>query len=365
MREGFFGWEIDMDEVGGTFRAEVGFAGASGDAVTRTGKFFEVGKEFVDRNGVRFSISADEADERIARFTPKAINLQHIPTIFDGLLGQVRRLWREGVDICAEFEIPRWLHDLTCGEPLKVSSEWDLITKEPVAAALVLKPALQDAVIRAVFSAKAGPGSQDRGNNIQDQEKNPNTMPETITLLDRIRALLSKAGLPTDDGEPGAQFATGPAPNRADVEALAQKVAQLSAESRLAEAAAFADQMVRDRRAVPAERPALIAAYARAAEDDAVHGGTVQFASSTGADVAMSRVDTLRAIYSARPDHALTAELLRDTIALAAANSQELTALFAQQTTPDPDAERPLDEPRRRALHRMTTLGQSVVERRS
>jgi len=368
----------------GRFQAEYAAAEVDcEDTVIRSGKFFEVDREFVDRKGARFSISADEADERIRRFTPRAINLQHVPTIFDGLLGQVRRLWRDGVDICAEYEIPRWLHEITRGEPLKVSSEWDIVTKEPVAAALVLKPALQDAVIRAAFSAaqvadpegQAPPGASpprphqsgnrsgsERNGIRTDKEKNQ-TMAETNSLMDRMRALLSRAGLPADDGE-RAQFQSGgrTPPNRAEVEALAQRVAELSAESRMSEAMLFAEQMVREHRAVPAEKPALVAAYCRAAEDDAAHGGTVQFAAGDGSESSLSRVETLKAIYTARPDHSLTAELLRDTLALAAANSQELTALFSQPTTLDPDAPKPLDRSRRRALHEMTALGQQTLK---
>lgn len=123
-----------------------------GDSVIRTGKYFECGTEFTDMKGVSFSVSEAEADALLPKFSGGKLNLEHTPTILSGKLGEVRKLWRDGKDIMAEYVIPKWLHDVTAGEPIKISSEWNRKTKEPFGGAMVLKPAVQDAVMMAAFS---------------------------------------------------------------------------------------------------------------------------------------------------------------------------------------------------------------------
>lgn len=71
------------------------------------------------------------------------------------------------------------------------------------------------------------------------------------------------------------------------------------------EAAAFADGLIQQSKAFPAEREALIAAYTQATVDDATHGA-VRFADGK----TTSRVDTLKALYAGRPAHDLTKETI-------------------------------------------------------
>lgn len=131
-------------------------ADIAGELVTRTGKFFEVGQTFTDMTGKKFEISEAEADANLPKFSGGKINVEHMPTVFSGLLGDVTRTWRDGRDIMAEFQIPKWLHEATKAEPLKISSEWNMATKMPTGAAIVLNPAVSDAVMMAAFS-KAAP----------------------------------------------------------------------------------------------------------------------------------------------------------------------------------------------------------------
>ncbi len=121
--------------------------GQPGDFVVRRGTFFQVG-EYPDK---QFALTEAEADAAIARFAPVPLNIEHIPTIFDGKLGMVRRLWREGKDLLAEYAIPRWLHEVTRGEAIKISSEWSRTTKCPQGGAFVLHPRVADAVMLAAF----------------------------------------------------------------------------------------------------------------------------------------------------------------------------------------------------------------------
>lgn len=120
---------------------------ARGDFVVRRGTFFQVG-DYPDK---QFALTEAEADAAIARFAPVPLNIEHIPTIFDGKLGMVRRLWREGKDLLAEYVIPRWLHEVTRGEAIKISSEWSRTTKCPQGGAFVLHPRVADAVMLAAF----------------------------------------------------------------------------------------------------------------------------------------------------------------------------------------------------------------------
>jgi hypothetical protein len=122
-----------------------------GDHVIRTGKYFECG-DYPDK---RFSLSEDEADAVISLLEPIPINLEHVPTVLDGKLGKVTRLWRDGVNILFEAIIPKWLHDITGTKPLKVSAEWDLETKSPLGMGIVLNPRIEDAALMAAFKSGA------------------------------------------------------------------------------------------------------------------------------------------------------------------------------------------------------------------
>lgn len=132
---------------------ELSASEAVSEVVLRSGKYFECDKEFTDMNGVKFTVTEAEADAVLPLFTGADLNQEHGPSIFDGLLGRVNRLWRDGKDIRAEYAIPKLLHQHMNGRPIKVSSEWDMATKRPLGAALVLNPAVEDAVMMAAFSA--------------------------------------------------------------------------------------------------------------------------------------------------------------------------------------------------------------------
>lgn len=140
---------------------DVAPARIEGNEVIRTGKFFECDRAFKAMQGHEFSISAAEADAILPTYAPPAenepgnINIEHVPTVLDGLLGRVRKLWRDGKDILAEYAIPLPLHELTKGEPIRISSEWHTETKMPLGAALVLRPAVRDAVMMAAFADRS------------------------------------------------------------------------------------------------------------------------------------------------------------------------------------------------------------------
>lgn len=118
--------------------------------VRRTGKIFESG-DYPDKD---FKISDAEMDAAIAGFTPVPINIEHRDTIFDGQLGTVAAIKREGPSLYGEIEIPAWLDELNKGKPLKVSAEWDSKTKAFRGLGLVINPRIADAAVYAAFSAE-------------------------------------------------------------------------------------------------------------------------------------------------------------------------------------------------------------------
>jgi signal peptide peptidase SppA len=82
---------------------------------------------------------------------------------------------------------------------------------------------------------------------------------------------------------------------------LRQQIAQMQERERQASAAAFADGMIRERRAIPAERAELVAFYSQALADDAAQ---------PVASGQTTRVQRLEGLVKARPQHTLTHELV-------------------------------------------------------
>lgn len=121
-----------------------------GEFVLRSGKVFECG-EYADK---KFSLTEAEADDAIAHFTPTDVCHEHGYSIFDGLLGKVNKIWRQGLDVMAEWQFPKELHNLFGGKPMKVSAEWDTfaIGKRLTGCALVMEPRVRDAAMMTAFA---------------------------------------------------------------------------------------------------------------------------------------------------------------------------------------------------------------------
>lgn len=124
-----------------------------GGFVYRPGKFFEIGKIFEDRAGIKFGVTRAEAEAAVASFKRAPLGVIHEPTPIDGLFGHIERLWIEGNDIMGEFAVPKWLHEGKEGKDLAISSEWNVATKQPGGASYVFEGAVKDSVIKAAFSA--------------------------------------------------------------------------------------------------------------------------------------------------------------------------------------------------------------------
>jgi len=108
------------------------------------------------------------------------------------------------------------------------------------------------------------------------------------------------------------------------------------------EAATFFDNLVRTGRAVPSERPRIMAQFSQAISDDAKAPTTVKFSrfdpeTKKEVEATGSRVDSLKAMLEARPASGFTAELAgADTVL----NEKHLKALFGRrdETAEEKDA---------------------------
>ena len=158
--------------------------------------------------------------------------------------------------------------------------------------------------------------------------------------LAKLRALFSV--LPQDESGAGDDDA----PQGDESGQLRAQLDALKSKQRQVDAASFADGEIRARRAYPAERGPLIAAFAQAADDDERHPDLARF----GDDTPISRIDALRSLLAARTPHPLTDELLDP--------NRAAKALFHEQKT---GAEVNADT-RRAELLSQTHMGREILK---
>jgi hypothetical protein len=122
---------------------------SDGEYVLRTGKIFEAG-QYKDKD---FEISPEELCEAIAQFKPVELDVEHMPSIFDGKLGtlQAVALAEDGKSLIGTVKFPKWLDKVLSTVEKKVSATWDRTTKRLTKLALVRNPRVKDAAIYAAF----------------------------------------------------------------------------------------------------------------------------------------------------------------------------------------------------------------------
>lgn len=179
---------------------------------------------------------------------------------------------------------------------------------------------------------------------------------------DWLRSKLEGEPAPEGAASASATATMSTAPN-AELESLKKRLseqeaanAKLRAESIQRDAATFADTQIRERRAFPAEREAIIADFVQRATDDlALEPQTVTFKDKDGKDqtVKRSRVQMLEATFSARPQHGLTKDELE---------AEGLGVLMNRSETDSADRPKAADEKRVRELAEMTALGRTIVQ---
>lgn len=274
-----------------------------GETVYRYGKVFEAGS-YEDKD---FEITEDELAQAAAEFRAVANNIGHMPTILDGKLGQLVSVEVKGKDLIGKVAIPKWLHDTAGDEPIKCSLEWLKNSKRIVGNALVINPRIPDAQLVAAFSA----ANTQKGGISMPENKKPN-------IVDRVKAFFGDKGLPDElkDIEQAEFTETKPesvaTPNeevakfKAELESSRAETAALRSARLRDEAEKFADRMIKENKATPAEKDGIVSTFTKLAEVDS-NAGVACFS----ADGRFSQGDSLK-VYcqsiEARTPHNLTNE---------------------------------------------------------
>jgi hypothetical protein len=315
------------------------------DHVRRSGTIFRCG-DYPDKS---FSLTPDEAATAIAAFRPVPVDLEHTSTVLDGRLGTLESvaMGEDGTSLVGTVALPAWLDALLDEGQRKVSATWDRATKQLRGLAIVNTPRVADAALMAAFAAtdegkalvaiesefagkRHSKADQDTVQAVHDhsvslgaacpasarmsaKEQGMTDEQQVTTTPTRMERFMAWLG---GEGASDAEFAASPtttaivAPDP-EKEQMRQRLEAIERERVAEKAAAFADGEILAGRAYPAERAALIAAFAEAADDDRTSPRTVTFA--VGEETRQgSRVEALVARQTARTPHALTEERLAD-----------------------------------------------------
>lgn len=119
---------------------------------------FEAG-DYPDKG---FSLSPEELCVAAESFAdPVALDLEHVPTVLDGNLGELRevRPSEDGQKLFGTVAIPKWLDDVLPPGKRKVSCTWDRETKTLSGLALVTRPRIADAALMSAFAAATAPAA--------------------------------------------------------------------------------------------------------------------------------------------------------------------------------------------------------------
>lgn len=308
--------------------------------VFREGKIFEVG-EYPDKE---FELTEAEADAAIAEFKPVPLDLEHMPTILDGKLGQVTAMYRKGKELFGAVELPSWLDNLLAPEERKVSCTWDRATKKLKALALVRTPRVPDAALMAAFAASsfafpvagqaaAGPPAP-AGAAQPPMQKNPM---QTVHDFCVKNGAVCSAPQPAAPAGPPAQMSESEARMSAQIEELVKKNDQI-------EVAAEMNRLVTEKKILPAEVALLTEFGLQLRVDD--RQGEATFSSGKAA-----RFAKFMEALKARPAHLLTQELLNDQ------SVSGLTIL------PEGQAEfQGVSDARTQELLQASSLGQAILD---
>lgn len=312
------------------------------DWVEYEGTVFEAG-DYPDK-GVSFTPA--ELTAAASAFAPVENDLEHKNTIFDGKLGGLSdvRAADGGARLVGKLRIPKWLHSVNSGEPLKVSLAWDA-DKRIVGNALTLNPRIKSAQVAAAFTEFVGKRNSGRDQKDLQQVHDtavrlgavcgseytahpPKEKKTPMKLGEFISRLFSGGGNVDLDQE----IDTGGAPATTtfanpEADRLKAEIAALRAQQLKAEAVKFTDELTRDRRILPAQAEGIQALFVQAAADDATAG--VATFSNEGAFTPGDRVKALRSIWTAAPQHSLTQEQLKDALVVEFAKGDAKPAIDA------------------------------------
>lgn len=314
--------EVSFKPVFSFSEAVLGFGDSDPDdseMVLRTGKLFEAG-HFPDKG-----VSFDDADlEAAAReFSPVPNDLEHRPSVLDGKLGKLQKVWKQGSELYGTVALPKWLDKMVGGQA-KVSLAFNG-QKRIVGNGIVLRPRIADAAVFAAFSAyeqgqTPAPGTKEPKRNTTMKLKEAikhlfgldSVDPEAEVNLPASGSPAPGPETPATPATPAAAATTetpaGETPVfSAQLEALKAQNAALAQQAVGAAAYAFADGLIREKKALPAQREQIAGMFRGAVNADAKDG---VFFNADSTVIEGSQVKALKAYFEAAPVHAFSGEAL-------------------------------------------------------
>lgn len=299
--------------------------------VTRTGKIFAVGDYDHPDPEQRFSFTPDDAERVVSAFQPVFAETEHFftderPSIFDGKIGQLQKVWREGQELFGEIRVPSFVDRVWGDAGRKISLVFDPVSKMIIRCGLVLRPRVPDAVMMSApetgddAAAEAGEIALARA-YAESADRGRSGKHETPTLKEQIMeenaGQKGETGVGTTGaGVPPVEFAATLDAMRAENERLrkeqqqtATTMAELQAERRSERARARITTLVEtDHRLPPALFNEAVAALARAYEDD--ERTPVQFAATEGG-TKRNRAETLLTLLGQLPQSQMMNERIQ------------------------------------------------------
>jgi hypothetical protein len=350
------------------------------DTIPLKGKIFEAGS-YPDK---QFDLTEEEMAQAVAEFQPVPLDIEHITTPFDGKLGELASVSQEGSTLFGEVRVPRWLKDVLGDEPIKVSTTWDAATKTIKKLALTHNPRINDAALVAAFnkSKHTTAHGQNAIQFIHDYAASHGALCQPPTdakmtakperqALQKIHDIAQENGagcnapisvlyseegsMETMDAPKGfmaelkaamdrwfsrEENVENPSPTTDTVEV--EKIPKVDLYTLGLEAAQFADKIISEARALPAQRDSIIALFNVARRSD-LESGEVKF----GESVVGSRVKELEGFFSAVTPHTYFRSVVQD--------HQGEEVLMN-----DTDAK--VDTSRVNALLQLTPLGQAILK---
>lgn len=132
--------------------------------------------------------------------------------------------------------------------------------------------------------------------------------PEKAALQAQVKELTAKVEQLSSKEEFSKEEEKAPVVEDAEKEALKKQIAELTRKTIVADATAFAEELVKESKITPASREAVIALFTQAVDDDAATTPTkVEFSND---NVCTTRTEVLKAFFNSLEVHELTAEKL-------------------------------------------------------
>ena len=361
----------------------------------------------------KFSMSAVELFAQCEAHKPGTRgNIEHTDFL-SGRATETRKLWidADGETLRGAVAIPTDLDGLLLPSERRLSAEFDTVTKEFLGLALTTSPRVKEAALMTAFTNFARhdtPHGQQRIQELHDVAARGGAVCNApakmgsrheATAIQKIHDTTIEAGAacPTLAGanrapscisqyarkgekdknmpskldelktffrdlfgveEPAAAGMDKALLSDPKIAALEMQIAARDIKDRARDAEAFADGVIRANKAMPAERMAIVAAFTYAASDDALSPTKVTFGKDkAGVPLTGSRIDALTALYAMRPTHALDQESLR----IALESGETVALLSSKAKADDPDAEKEMDESRRKTLMSKTPVGRATL----